>query len=225
MFLTRFVACGAMVSACASLPAPCAGASVCGRGEECLANRCVQAGVLPAPDTSERRVLEPASIVVLAPGRSASDLPAAVTFGSRAEGPSLLLLRFVPRWPAHSRIASAFLLLDPWPGTQPNLEDVPVEVWRIEAPWQAHQVTWLDRPRLGYPRSGGLARTAPPSVLRVDVTRLVRELTAPGRHDHGMAVASRADSPGGASFATGASGGYAPRLEVYLDPAPRPGKP
>ena len=179
----------------------------------------------PVQDFTERRVLEPTGIAVLGPGRSGTDLPALVTFGSAAQGQTLLLLRFAPGWPADSRVASAFLLLDPWPGTQPSMDDIPVEVWRVEAPWRAEAVTWLDRPRLGYPRRLGLARTAPASVLRVDVTPLVRDLTSPGRANHGLAVRSDARSQGGASFATGASGGSSPRLEVYLDRAQGRGRP
>jgi len=168
------------------------------------------------PPGSERRVLRPVAMAVLSRSRSGAELPSSVTFGSRAEGETLLLLRFAPSWAADAPVESAFLLLHPRDGTGAALDDVRLDVWRIEEPWTAERTTWLERPSLGHPHSRGRARSAPPTTLRIDVTRFVRATSGSGRPNHGLAVVASASHPHGATFATGAGGGRTPELEVYL---------
>jgi hypothetical protein len=224
----------AVMGACASRPTPCASLVGCPRGEECLAHRCVRAGGEPVRTHTERHVLNAVAIVVLDPsvaGESGhparhdplasslgAELRSVVTLGSRAQGKTLLLLRFSSEWDVTRRVESAFLVLEPVPGTVPGLRDIPVEVWRIQAPWTPERVSWLHQPALGYPMSRGLARTAPPTVLRIDVTPWVRTITSAGRTDYGLAVTSAAGESHGATFATGATGSM-PRLELYLSSA------
>jgi hypothetical protein len=210
-----------MALGCARGPEPCVGAATCPAGQECLADRCVVAGGQPVPQGVERRVLRPVEMAVLSHSRSGAELPTSVTFGCRAEGETLLLLRYAPTWAAGAGVESAFLLLYPLAGTGATLDDVPLDVWRIEESWTATRTTWLDRPSLGHPHSRGWARSAPPTTLRIDVTRFVRASTAPGRPNHGLAVVASAALPHGATFATGAGGGRTPELEVYLRTTPR----
>jgi hypothetical protein len=176
----------------------------------------VIAGGIPVSEDSLRLVLEPQHIAVVSAKRSYDDgLPPAVTFGSRAEGASALYLRFAPTTADPKRIQSAFLLLEPMPGTLPD-GDVDVDVWRIREPWQPDGIDWLSQPKLAPPRGEGIARSRPPSTLRVDVTAIVEYLAAHGENDFGIALESGSGDGAGASFATGTAGGRTPRLEVYL---------
>jgi hypothetical protein len=52
--------------------------------------------------------------------------------------------------------------------------------------------------------------------LRVDVTEIAAYLAEHAESDHGIAVRAGGGSDVGASFATGASGETAPRLELYV---------
>lgn len=202
--------------ACAPGHQPCDTPGTCARGYECLANRCVPAGGEPVPAGGHRVVVEPSRMALVSSGTQprADRLPTAVVFGSRAEGAVGLYLDFEPAWPA-SRIDSAFLLLDPMPGTPVSPRDVRVDAWRIEAPWDEHGLTWLRQPPLGRPHSRGIARSGPPSVLRIDVTALARAVQSGARRYHGIALRSRDTGAVGASFSTGIAGGRPPRLELY----------
>ena len=53
-------------------------------------------------------------------------------------------------------------------------------------------------------------------MLRIDVTEIVRYLAAHPESDRGIALVASSGDGYGASFSTGAGGGRAPRLEVYL---------
>jgi hypothetical protein len=148
--------------------------------------------------------------------RAGGPLPAAITFGSRTVGSVALYLRFDPLPDAATRLDTALLLLEPMAGTRPSAENVPVEVWRVREQWQPESLHWVSQPRLALPRTRGLARSSPPSTLRIDVTEIVRHQTEHPRSNHGLAL--KADHAGahGASFASGSSGGRGPRLELYL---------
>lgn len=205
-------------AACSRGPEPCASAGTCPEGQECLANRCVVAGGEPVPSDSQRLVAEPNAIALVnAKSRhDSSELPPAVTFGSGADGAATLYLGFPPVWRGKKRVEAAFLVLEPMPGTAPTTEDVEVEVWRVGARWRPEEVSWLAQPERMLPKSSGIARSAPPIPLRIDVTELARYFADHEHSDFGIAVASGSGSGAGASFATGASGGRGPRLEVYL---------
>jgi hypothetical protein len=81
--------------------------------------------------------------------------------------------------------------------------------------WTPDELTWLKQPSVVPPSSSGIARSSPPSPLRIDVTEIVSYLREHTESDFGIALKSGSGEHGGASFATGASGGRAPRLEVY----------
>ncbi|MEB2313571.1 MAG: DNRLRE domain-containing protein [Sorangiineae bacterium] len=211
--LSISLAASAFVS-CAPSVTPCLGASACGAGRECLANRCVAEGGEPVDAATERVVSEPLAMAVVSAAEHHATLPGAVTFGG-ATGPLALYLRF-PALAPRARIAAAFLLLEPAPGGLRGTTDVPVEVWRVTGAWRPGALRWLAQPTLEGPSSPGLARAAPPQTLRIDVTALARASAARPESARGLVVRSRSALPPGASFATGTAGGRAPRLEVYL---------
>jgi hypothetical protein len=113
-------------------------------------------------------------------------------------------------------VESAFVVLDPMPGTRRGPEDVRIDAWRVAERWSPDAITWLDKPELVPPTASGIARAAPPLPLRVDITALVLHLAEHEHSDHGIALTAGGGSDVGVSFATGAGGGNAPRLELYV---------
>jgi hypothetical protein len=205
-----------LLASCSRAPEPCGSPGTCPEGQECLANRCVVAGGIPVSEDSQRLVLEPTAIAVVSAERSyETGLPPGVTFGSSTEGAAAIYLRFAPTTTDPLRIQSAFLLLEPLPGTLPS-DDVSVDVWRVRESWKPERLSWLSQPKLAPPRGEGIARSRPPSTLRIDVTSIVAYLAENGENDFGMALESGSGDGAGASYATGAAGGRTPRLEVYL---------
>jgi len=198
-----------------STPRPCASDDVCGQAEECLANRCATAGIAPVHPDTRRLVLEPIELSVLSAERAAGDaLPGAVAFGRRAGGRTSLYMRFEPRWRGQ-HLQSAFLLLDPMPGTPQTGRDVPVGAWRVQEAWRRN-MSPLRPAKLALPRSAAVARTGPALPLRVDITEIIRWLDEHPRSDHGVALAADGVDEHGATFATGATVGLGPRLELYV---------
>jgi hypothetical protein len=205
--------------ACAPSPKPCMSPGTCPEGSECLANRCTLLGADPVPGSS-RRLVSPPSAMALVTSRgpeSGQDLPATVTFGGGAEGAAALYLRFPAIWRGAGKIASAFVVLEPMPATRRGRQDVTVHVWRVGSDWQPGAIGWLAQPPLSLPRASGIARSAPPLPLRIDVTALFAYFAEHPSSDHGIALKASAGDDAGSSFALGTSGGSAPRLELYLE--------
>jgi hypothetical protein len=204
--------------ACARGPIPCNTPGTCPEGQECLANRCSPLGGEPVAADTTRLVVRPSAMALVssAAHREGDALPTAVALGSRVEGAIALYLRFEPVWRGKPPVASAFMLLEPMAGTQPGLGEVPVSIWRVQEDWEGEQLTWLRQPRVGPPEARGLARSSPPTTLRIEVTELVHYLQQHPYGDHGLALKAPGDRPHGASYATGAGGGVGPRLELYF---------
>ena len=84
-------------------------------------------------------------------------------------------------------------------------------------PWASG--TLEDAPPSRSPVSSGLARTRPPSPLRVDVTAQLQALQGQESSDHGLLIraqgAAGALPERGATYLTGADGEL-PRLDVYF---------
>jgi hypothetical protein len=91
---------------------------------------------------------------------------------------------------------------------------VPLEVRPVDTAWSSDSLARGVRPRDSLPTVTGFARGQPPSVVRVDVTPIVRAL-ARAAADAGIAVRATASSGSGVTLVTAAAG--APRLEVYLE--------
>jgi hypothetical protein len=159
------------------------------------------------------------------PAQSAQGLPSSVTFGGDDGAGEQLLLGFPRSW-TDLDVGAAFLLLTPASGAGPSGADVQVEVTLVGSAWTPG--TLRRAPDAEGSASPGLARMRPPSVLRVDVTELLRQLAAQSRgrdeaNDRGLLVRARRASERGATYLTGATGGT-PRLDVYGHPrvAPTP---
>jgi hypothetical protein len=169
----------------------------------------------PIPVASQRWVQTPSELAVLTQEQAQSGLPGAVTFGA-ASGRSAIFLRFPPEWRARGVPLRAFLALEPRAGTAVEAELVRVEAWRVRSAWQPSALhTWSDKPELAPPYVSALASSSPARTLRLDVTELARFLARNPELDQGIALIASGGSGRGASFATGMSGGVAPRLEVY----------
>jgi len=210
---------------CAAGPVPCGSPSHCATGSECLAHRCVALGSDPVAAGSRRLVLDAEQVAVVHPERhgTATGLPPTVTFGGPPATNQELLLRFPRAW-ASFEIDAAFLLLEPAPDADPSGADVPVRVALAAAAWTPGSAPHAPGER--GPRSSGLARTRPPSLLRVDVTAQLQALQAQGgrrgrseqadqgRSDYGLVVRAAHGSERGATYQTGAEGAP-PRLDVY----------
>jgi hypothetical protein len=209
-----------VAGACTRDPVPCTSAGSCSSDSECLANRCVPLGSDPVALDTRRIVLSPSVIAVVSSRGTEQEgsaaLPSSVTFGGASEAASALYLRFEPSWRSARRVDNAFLVLEPLPGTPGDPEDVPVEAWRIAGRWQTSDLSWVHQPKRAPPFARGLARSSPPSPLRIDVTAIVRHWHEHARSERGLVVKSAGGGAFGASFATGASGGAAPRLELYV---------
>jgi hypothetical protein len=193
------------------------GVGTCPEGSECLANRCTLLGADPVASDTRRIVATPQAIAVVSadqPGPNV-ELPPAITFGGRA-GAAALYLDFAPEWLGARSLESAFLILEPMPGTHRGASDVEVHAWRVTGAWQASELSWLAQPRRAPPSAIGIARAAPPMPLRVDVTSIVRYFAQHPRSDRGIVLKAGGSGALGASFATGAAGGNAPRLELYV---------
>ncbi len=193
---------------CSPLGNPCLG-ETCGKGHECLADRCVTAGFEPVPAQVRRIVLEP---IIETVGGDGGERAATVLLGGRRS--SVLYLEFDSNWKPRGHVAAAFLLLEPSPDTMPASDDVALSVWTLGAPWSPERIAAGVRPPLLAPEARGFARAGPAMLARVDVTEIVRSL-ARRESDSGIAVTARA---GGDEVAllTGLGGGAPPRLDVYL---------
>lgn len=200
---------------CEKGPIPCAGAGSCPMGRECLASRCVLEGGEAVPGASRRLLLRPSALGVARGGRDAGGMAPSVTLGRRADDETALYVRFEPSW-NQGRVVAAFLLLEPLPGAAHN-DDVNLEVWRSRADFPSDTFRFDTQPGLVPPFARGLARSAPPSPVRVDVTSLVQFLRSHPAEDHGFVVRAASEDDAGISIATGLDGGLPPRLDVYLE--------
>lgn len=140
-----------------------------------------------------------------------------ITFGSHGIGGAAAFLRFDPIWSDLSRIDAAFVVLDPLAGTSSTASDVPIDAWRVLEAWKRSDLAWTHKPDLGRPHSRALARSGPPTTLRVDVTAWARYAKTHPDTDHGVALEAGGGPGPGNSFSTGLGTGAAPTLEVYGD--------
>jgi hypothetical protein len=209
---------GQLLSACTPSPSPCTTPGVCGSGEECLANRCVPLGSEPvAPDTRRLLLLPRAIAVVTARGPAQSDpMPNAVTFGGKKDGASTLFLEFEIGSRLIKSLDSAFVVLEPLPMTSLEPAEVEVDAWRVAERWDRDSVSWLAQPALAPPRSRGIAQSSPLTVLRIDVSEIIRFWLRQPLQNRGLALKASGGDGHGVSFATGASDGGTPRLELYV---------
>jgi hypothetical protein len=177
----------------------------------CLLLACARG--LPPPrffsEQHERSVLKPVRFEWLSSERETSVLPSAIALGAKPLGRVLVYLEFA-ELQAAGRVLRAELLLSP---TADAFGSVPVDLSRVEAV-SGELRGWGDRPKPLSPRSAALV-TARAGPQRLDVTEIVR---AQARKQGPLRLLLRADPTDdgeGVLIVTGASGGGAPRLEIY----------
>jgi hypothetical protein len=171
------------------------------------------------PPQASRLVVAPSELVWLGshePTRTdaanATALPSAVTLGSRAGGRSVLYLEFAGVERVKSReLLASYLLLTPDAG-QMSSQPVSLELSRASA-LEPGSRDFSERPRSRSPRLDVQVRPNAP-VLRLDVTELLSSDLERGRTLRLM-LRAEARELEGVRIATGASGGRAPRLELY----------
>lgn len=173
------------------------------------------------PNT-ERVLLNPSEL-----GVASTEAPAAigpsVTLGNAASAPVAFYLRFEKAWRPGS-VRAAFLLLEPSRGAMvgPDLE---LEVWRANRAWKGPGFTWSRQPGVSHPVSRGIARSAPPMPVRIDVTELVRFASEHPQMDHGYVLRASSERGSGVTVSTGFGEGVPPRLDVYVTPRPQTANP
>jgi hypothetical protein len=210
------------VLGCTRTPLPCRSPEHCPAESECLAQRCVALGLDPVAPGTTRMVVDAAEIAVVRPalpGKSSAGtgLPPTVTFGGPEPSDEQLLVRFPRTW-ASRDLDAAFLLLEPARSADPTGADVQLQVALAGASWTPGTLDQAPPPRA--PTSAGLARTRPPSLLRIDVTAQLKALAASEQDDHGLLLRADGVVTGslpqhGATYSTGTDGEL-PRLDVYF---------
>jgi hypothetical protein len=155
-----------------------------------------------------RSVLEPRRFGWLSSERETGALPSAVALGTRASGCVLLYLEFPELQPGR-RLLRAELLLSSSGVTGDRVE---IELSR-SAEATGPLRLWSERPRKLYPSISAqvLVRAWP---QRLDVTEILR-VHDPSHGPLRLLVRAEPGEGAGVLIATGASGGVAPRLELY----------
>ena len=174
----------------------------------------------PVAAGTTRLVGPAAEVAVVRARRTGAGLPSTVTLGGPESTAELLLVRFPRSWASfeigRAEIDAAFLLLSPAASADPTGADVQLQVALAAADWAPG--TLKRAPGARAPKSAGLARTRPPSLLRLDVTAQLKALQAPGANDHGLLVRGEAaaDSAPAGSSAAGSSAALPDRGATYL---------
>jgi hypothetical protein len=167
------------------------------------------------PHDSQRMQVAPADLAVVTSSAESGALPAMAGGGGHATGTVVILVRFPTPW-GNQRIAGAFLLLGPHYGARPEHRAFRLSVARILDRWVGADVTWGRLPRLSPAEIATTVAGAPAEPLRIDVTQIVERWAYGKPDDHGIAIVASAVGPFSPGYATGTSGGIAPRLDVYV---------
>lgn len=170
---------------------------------------CAGGTTAPAPVSVQqgRTLLEPARLEVVGGARDSAQVPSAVSLGGPASGTVLLYLEF-PRPSEQRRLARADLVLDLSGAPGSSIE---VELSSSESSTES---SWaFAEPR----RAVGPRTSARLSVSGVPVRLDVREIVLAQSEAARLCLLLRAEptAPEPVLVATGASGGTAPRLDLY----------
>ncbi len=208
--LATFAVAIALVSGCASAPAPCDGG--CASGERCVVGRCRPDGKPVVPEEARRVVLLARDVAVLSTGELPTDA-GIVPFGASVAGSTTVLLSFDSAYSDTAELTGAFLVLDPDPASPGPARPVDVDLVQVLGSWSSEVASVGRTPTLS---TTVLSVTVPPArraPLRLDVTELVGRTRGGG---HGLALVARGDDPIGARFVAAAGDSTGPRLELYL---------
>jgi hypothetical protein len=217
--------------ACAPRQELCAGPTAC-RAFECVAGQC------PAKEATTlyagtRRMVVPASdLAVLERGAPSEGgaLPAIFTLGAPSERTELLL-RFDLRLDRGASIVRASVLLDRSDAVMSDPLPVAIHADRVIGRWNPRTVSWSTAPPIQdvrLPRT--VIASTTPSLVRVDVTDLVRLWLAHDPRDQGLSIVAENETPTGVTFTLGSASlpdlretppgksdlSQPPRLELYL---------
>jgi hypothetical protein len=167
-----------------------------------------------APSASDQRLLvEPSALAVLSDAREGNTLPGAVTFGGAREQ-TLLLVSFEREWARSGNVRSALLRLTPREGAPRRSGPVTIHAARVCESWSDGKLDWANRPALGPPYAE--ASAGADGALAIDLTGFVRSAAKHPNDDYGIALSGERGADSEATFATGASGGQGPELELWL---------
>ncbi|HEY2408271.1 MAG TPA: DNRLRE domain-containing protein [Polyangiaceae bacterium] len=161
----------------------------------------------------QRLIAQVSALGILQESHASGALPTAVTFGGAGEQ-TILLVAFERSWARRGRVQAALLHLDPREGSPASDGVVSLHASRIRDPWRAAELTWENRPALNPPYAEANAEAH--GELRIDVSALIRSADKHPDEDYGVALSAERGSGAGATFATGAGGGSAPWLEVFV---------
>ena len=216
--IAALAALGAVASGigCASQSRMCATSAACGKGKLCVAGLCRPAKQTPTRQSAQRVVLEPLSVAVVSSEEREEGQPATVPFGKQSLGELVLLLQFPAPFSDSTQILSAYVVMEPAPGSVAGPAPVELRLARILQPWTPKDASWASLPRLSSVESTFLASTWGHRPLRLDVTQQVRKWREHRRDDHGLAVLAAPQNAVGATYSLGLAGGNGPRLDVYL---------
>ncbi len=195
-------------------PNPCSPAS-CGEGSTCVLGTCEPRARVPVGDRSRRVVVFPGDVAAVAenlPGGSHATL----ALGGRGSGDAALFLAFEHGLGREADIEAAWIVAEPATGAVTASAWIDVEARDVPGRFEGGLTDWSRRPATGRPTGHGRTRGAAGSMLRVEVTGLVRSWVRSGRRDGRVALVARGDADVGATVSTGLGAGAAPRLEVYL---------
>lgn len=152
--------------------------------------------------------------------------PVLATLGS-GDG-ALLLLKFavdLSHLPPEPRIVAAFVLLERSTAVDAQPGAILLRGSRVAEPWDSRSVSWGLQPHVD-PSTGPRTRVLPSSgtLVRVEVSELVRQWLKRSRDEFGVAV--EADGPSGAGMTFALVPGppeaenevalQGPRLELYV---------
>ena len=201
----------------ASGPPLCGETAACAEGTTCVVGRCRLAGsTLVGPSDGQRLVLAPDDLAVTSsrdPSGAAQELPAVVVLG---RGSSTLFLHFAVPIQDPRDVTAAVLVLEPPRDAIPPVSPIPIHVAPILDSWRGEDVVNGRAPRVAVPERAGVYSGAFGSVVRLDVTAIVKRWAERHADDHGLAIVADESDAYGAPFSLGVTETRGPRLEVYL---------
>jgi hypothetical protein len=162
---------------------------------------------------ADRVVVAATDMAVVSARGGDGALPAEIALAGACS--PVVLLRFPAPWGNRARIAAAFLTLELADAAPVPAWPLTLSVARVLDPWSAGAVSWGRLPRVSPPLLHAEVGP-PPRALRIDVTEIVRRWGRGYGDDQGIALWASSAGPTGPTYATGALGTRAPRLDVYV---------
>jgi hypothetical protein len=201
--------------ACVKRPRMCSAASECFAGSQCVAGRCQltsDGGWIPqiseqsdAGAIVRRVVVSPVDVAWMKPGdgtNEASAMPAIFPLGRRADGNAVLFVRFAVPLARETQVVEAYLLLARSESMDADPTPISLHACRIAERWDSRSLSWATQPRI---EDLGLATSRvdgqSPTLVRLDVRRLVAKWAEHDSRDQGIAVVAEGESATGVPFA------------------------